>query len=179
MKDESLRKLLWIDMEMTGLDVNMEVTIEVAAVVTDLKLNKLGTAYHAVIKQPQSYIENMDEWNKNHHGQSGLLEQIPKGKMPEVVEKELCEFIDAHFDGEPAILCGNSIFQDRKFIDRYMPQVSERLHYRLLDVTSWKIIMENCYDVSHEKREAHRATDDIFESIDELKTYLKHIQPNK
>ncbi|MEZ4871642.1 MAG: oligoribonuclease [Bdellovibrionales bacterium] len=176
MKDDSLTKLLWIDMEMTGLDVEIEVPIEVAAVVTDMQLNQLGTPYHAVIRQPDDFIENMDDWNKTHHSQSGLLDRIPKGKQPDLVEKELCQFIDDHFDGQKAILCGNSIFQDRKFIDKYMPKVSDRLHYRLLDVTSWKIIMENCFDVSHDKKDAHRATDDIFESIEELKTYLKHVQ---
>ncbi len=177
MKDENLTKLLWIDMEMTGLDVEIERPIEVAAIVTDMKLNRLGQYYHAIIRQPEEFIENMDDWNKTHHGQSGLLDKISSGLQPEVAEKQLCEYIDAHFDGDKAILCGNSIFQDRKFIDRYMPQVADRLHYRLLDVTSWKIIMENCFDVSHDKREAHRATDDILESIEELKTYLKHISP--
>ena len=168
---KKLEKILWLDMEMTGLDVEKEVIIEVAAIVTDMDFNPLDT-YEAVVKQPQHYLESMDEWCTRQHGGSGLTQQVPNGKEPQLVEEELCQLVDKHFNGTPAILAGNSIYSDRKFIDKYFLQLSERLHYRLLDVTSWKIIFENKFAQTYSKKDNHRALDDIKESIAELKFYI-------
>ncbi len=156
---------------MTGLDVEKEVIIEVAAVVTDLKFNILDQ-YHSVVKQPQKYLDNMDDWNTKHHKASGLTEKIPNGKEPSLVEEELIQFIEKNFSGERPVLCGNSISQDRLFINKYWTRLAERLHYRMLDVSSWKIIMNSVFQKVYHKTNSHRAVDDILESIGELKYYL-------
>lgn len=169
-------KLLWLDMEMTGLDVNKEVPIEVAAIITDWKFNTI-TEYHAVINQPKKYLDAMDDWNKKHHGDSGLLKAIEKGKSMKVVDEELAGMAKEYFGGrEKAILAGNSIGQDRLFIDRYLTETAKTLHYRMLDVTSFKVIFNNVYDVKFKKKDAHRAVDDIKESIAELQFYMSHIK---
>lgn len=167
--------LLWLDMEMTGLDVEKEVPIEVAAVVTDWKMQPLEE-YHAVIQQPAQYLEAMDDWNKKHHGESGLLDMINNGKKPKAVDQELAELVVRHFGEDKAILAGNSIGQDRLFIKKYMPQLEARLHYRLLDVTSFKIIFNNVLDKKFKKKDAHRAVDDIKESMAELQFYMSFVK---
>jgi oligoribonuclease len=172
-------KLFWMDMEMTGLDVDKEVVIEVAIMITDTKLQTLDQ-YHAIVKQPQSYIDNMDAWNKKHHRESGLVDLIPTGKSPEAVEKDILTFMDKHFEPKDRIiLAGNSIGQDRLFINKYFKKVAERLHYRMLDVTSFKIVFNNFFQVSYAKPMAqHRAIGDIQESINELKKYLSFVKFN-
>lgn len=170
-----MKHLLWLDMEMTGLDVEIERVIEVAALVTDMDFNVVDT-YHAVLNQPQVFIDNMDDWNRKHHRDSGLVAKIPTGRDPNEVDRELKELTNKHFGKERAILCGNSIFQDRKFIDMYFPEFAPTLHYRMLDVTSWKIIMNEKYNVEYQKRDSHRALDDIRESIEELKAFLKYVK---
>lgn len=167
--------LLWLDMEMTGLDVEKERPIEVAALITDTKLNEISS-YHAVIFQPQSLLDKMDDWNKTHHSRSGLLDHIPTGKSMEVVDQELANLIEHAYHSEKAILAGNSIGQDRLFIDRYLLKTSQLLHYRMLDVSSWKIIYQTIYGRFFDKKESHRAMDDIRESINELKYYMSFIK---
>lgn len=169
-----MEKLLWIDMEMTGLNVEKEVPIEIAAIVTDIDLKELET-YHAVIKQPQAVLDQMDEWNTQHHGESGLTAQVPHGTPPEAVEKAMIQLVDRHFHGERAVIAGNSIGQDRLFINRYFPLLTAKLHYRMLDVTSWKIMMNAKYGIKFEKKNSHRAIDDIRESMAELAFYLGHV----
>lgn len=172
-----VEKLLWIDLEMTGLDIEREVIIEAAAIVTDIQLNEIAQ-YHAVVKQPQEYLDRMDDWNKQHHGASGLTALIANGKDPSLVEQELSELVSAHFTAkEPAVLAGNSIGQDRLFIEKYFPKLARQLHYRMLDVTSWKIMMNERFALKHEKKNHHRAVDDIRESIQELSFYLSHVHP--
>ncbi len=175
-------KLFWLDMEMTGLDVDKEVIIEAAAIVTgvttkDHFLEPLDQ-YHAVVKQPSRYLDAMDDWNKKHHKESGLVDLIPTGKHPFVVEQELIALVDKHFSPkERVILAGNSIGQDRQFINKYFKQLAQRLHYRMLDVSSLKILFNNFYQISYTKKESrHRALGDIQESINELKKYLSFIQ---
>jgi oligoribonuclease len=171
-------KIFWIDLEMSGLDVNKEVIIEVGAVITDLDFNELEN-YHAVVRQPQHYIDNMDDWNKKHHGESGLIALIPTGKEPAVVEEELCQLVRKHFPDEAPVIAGNTIHQDRTFIDRYFLKFSGLLHYRMLDVSSWKIIFNNKFNITHEKQNRHRAVEDIYESIGELKAYLQYVKIEK
>lgn len=169
-----MQKWLWVDMEMTGLDFERERIIEVAALVTDAEFNTLDS-FESVIFQPQTFLDSMDDWNKNQHGQSGLLAKIPTAPKVDWVEDQLCHLVQKHFTTERPVLCGNSIAQDRKFIDRYMLRFASLLHYRMLDVTAWKILMNQRYNISHKKAESHRALDDIQESIAELKTYLAFI----
>src|SRR3984957_197179 len=162
-------------MEMTGLDVEKEVIIEVAAVVTDFEFNALAT-YHAIVKQDQKYLDAMDDWNKSHHGESGLTAAVPSGVNPEKAEEELLRLVDRYYPGERPVLAGNSIGQDRLFINKYFKKFAERLHYRMLDVTSWKIVMNDKLKKKYDKKNTHRALDDTTESIAELKFSLSHFQ---
>ncbi len=174
-KKEDPTKLFWLDMEMSGLDVEKEVPIEVAAIVTGWNFVP-GAQYHAVIQQPARILEAMDPWNQKHHKESGLLALIPGGKKPDVVDRELAAFITENFAGERAILAGNSINQDRLFIRKYMPLTEALLHYRMVDVSSWKVVYNGLFDKKFKKNDAHRAVDDIVESIEELKFYLSFIK---
>lgn len=176
--DFCMDKLLWIDMEMTGLDVEKERIIEVAAIVTDHAFDAIET-YESVVFQDATFIESMDEWNTKQHNKSGLVDKIPQAPKQNQVEQDLCNLVAKHFKDSPAILAGNSIGQDRKFIDRYMPKLASSLHYRMLDVTAWKIIMEAKFNVTYQKKDNHRALDDIKESIAELKTFIDFIDHKK
>lgn len=164
-------------MEMTGLDVDKEVIIEVAAIITDTKLEPLDE-YHAVVKQPQQYLDAMDEWNQRTHKASGLVDLIPTGKEPEEVENDLLKLCEKHFEAkDKIILAGNSIGQDRLFVNKFFKKFAERLHYRMLDVTSFKIVFNNMFQISYAKKESrHRAIDDVRESINELKRYLEFVK---
>lgn len=181
-KPDKTEKLLWLDMEMTGLDVNKEVIIEVACIVTDMNFKEYES-FETVVKQPQSYLDNMDDWNTSHHGNSGLTAKVPFGMEPSAVEYKLTSMIERHWPDwkkskqHRPILAGNSIAQDRLFIDAYFKQVSNMLHYRVLDVSSWKIIFNNKFDLHYKKQNSHRALDDIRESIGELRFYIDKMQP--
>ena len=174
-RTEKPQRLLWLDMEMTGLDVSKEVIIEVAALVTNFDFMVLDR-YEAVIAQPQHYLDNMDDWNKKHHKESGLIDRLEFGIPQNTVESELIAFTEKHFPKERAIIAGNSISQDRLFIDKYMPRFAAKLHYRMLDVSSWKVVFQGKYGLKFDKKNAHRAVDDIYESLDELKYYLSYLK---
>lgn len=172
------QKLFWLDLEMTGLDVNKEVIIEAAAIVTDYDFEVIDT-YEAVVNQPQMYIDRMDDWNQKHHKESGLIQKIPYGKKPEEVEEDLMRMLKKHWPSRDKkddwpILAGNSIMQDRIFLERQFKDVANYLHYRQLDVTSWKILFNNKFNIKYEKKNSHRALDDIKESIEELRFYMNH-----
>lgn len=173
--EKILKNLFWIDLEMSGLDVEKEVIIEAAAIVTDFDF-KILDQYHSVVKQDQKYIDQMDDWNKKHHGESGLIEKIPLGKEALLVEKELCAMIDKNFPKDRPMLAGNSISQDRLFIDKYFKTFATRLHYRILDVSSWKIVFNEKYNIKYQKKNTHRALEDIQESISELQFYLEKMK---
>jgi oligoribonuclease len=172
-------KYLWVDMEMSGLDVSRCRILEVAAIVTDSELRPLET-YEAIVHQSQTVLDAMDEWCQENHGKSGLTALVPNGKPESVVEQELLGLVNRHFkEKERPILCGNSIGQDRKFIDAYMPSLSQRLHYRMLDVTSFKIVLGPRFGIEFQKKGSHRALGDILESIAELNHYLGFVRrPN-
>lgn len=176
-KNTATTKLLWIDLEMTGLDVTKEVVIEAAALVTDLNFQILDQ-YEAVVKQPQKYLDAMDEWNTKHHGESGLTAKVPTGTPPDQVEADLLKLIQKHWTlpKDRPVLAGNSIAQDRLFITKYFQKLDSALHYRMLDVSSWKVIFNAKYNLKYEKKNSHRALDDIRESIDELKFYLSYFK---
>lgn len=170
-----MSRLFWIDLEMTGLDLRKEVIIEVGAIITDLQFTPL-TSYQAAVKQPEKYLEAMDDWNRKHHKASGLLDMVPKGKNPEAVEDDLIALCEQYFNKEKPVLAGNSIHQDRLFINKYFPRFASLLHYRMLDVTAWKIVFQSIYNLKYEKKNVHRSVADIEESIGELKFYMSHIK---
>lgn len=175
-KNAPTTKLLWVDLEMTGLDVNNDVIIEVAAEVTDWTFQTLAS-YEAVIWQPEVRLENMNEWAANQHKLSGLTDRVRnEGKAEKDVISDLVEFIKANFGDEPAVLAGNSIHNDRLFIKKWWPEVDNLLHYRMLDVSSWKLVMQGKYGVTFDKNDAHRAYDDIQASIAELQSYLERLK---
>jgi len=176
-KDEKpLSKLFWLDMEMTGLDENVDSILEVAVIITDLDLKELDK-YEAVVFQTPDILEKMNEWCKKTHGASGLTKLVATGTALGQVEKDLLTLLDKHFDkNERVILCGNSISNDRRFIDKYMKNFANKLHYRLIDVSSFKEIFKAKFGIKVQKKNTHRAIDDIYESINELNTYLGYIK---
>ncbi len=169
------KKIFWIDMEMTGLDEKKEVILEVAVLITDLNFNILEE-YEQVVYQPQSALDGMDDWCKKTHGASGLTAKVPHGKALPLVEEDLLGIINRHFElTHKVVLAGNSVGNDRRFIDKYMPRFADRLHYRLIDVSSFKEIFRDKFGVDFKKKKSHRAVDDIRESIAELQAYLSLI----
>jgi oligoribonuclease len=165
-------KLLWVDLEMTGLDSEKDVILEIAAEVTDFTFKTLAS-YEAVIHHEDGILDGANEWAKNQHAISGLTERVrTEGRPEQEVIHELMGFIKAQFGEEPAVLAGNSIHNDRLFIKKWWPEVDALLHYRMLDVSSWKIVMQGKYGVVFDKNDAHRAFDDIQASIAELQYYL-------
>ena len=168
-----MTKIFWMDLEMTGLDPEKEVIIEVAAIITDLSFVELDQ-YHAVVKQPQSFLDQMDEWNTKTHKQTGLFDKVLTGHPPQQVEKDLICLSEKHFKKKEAILAGNSIHQDRVFLNKHFPHFSQTLNYRMLDITSWKLIFQSKFGQIFNKKNTHKALDDIRESISELKFYLQN-----
>ncbi len=159
---------------MTGLNPESDKIIEVAAIVTNSKLEELDS-YHAVVKQPQKYLDNMDEWNKRTHTQTGLIDKIPSGSNESVVEQELISLTKKYFQNDPVILAGSSIHHDRNFIKNHFVELEKVLHYRMLDVTSWKLVFKHLFDVDFKKKNLHKSMDDIKESIEELKFYMDKV----
>lgn len=172
---------------MTGLRPDLDVIQEVAVVITDFKFKKL-TTYHAVVRQPRELVERLmaeNPWFTEHEdNRQAFLEASEMGQQGYLVEQELVALIKKHFGNEPAILAGNSIHNDRKFIAYAWPELDSLLHYRMLDVSAWKVWMQGAYGIEYKKQETHRALDDIQESMAELQHYLKwlsaqHAQPDK
>ncbi len=172
---EKPTKLLWVDLEMTGLDAQNDFILEVAAEITDFDLKKVAS-YQARLKYPREQIAARMAlspfWAEMAASRDDFLDALATGKSPETVEQELADLVQEHFGTEPAILAGNSIHADRSFIRRWWPKVEAKLHYRMLDVTSLKVYMQGKYDLQYEKKEVHRAFDDIQESIAEWQFYI-------
>jgi oligoribonuclease len=165
--------LIWLDMEMSGLDPDAHRILEVAALITDLDVSTKHGSLERVVFQPPEVLSAMDDWCKKTHRKSGLTAKIPDGVTEAEADEALCALLDqpGNPPGRP-ILAGNSISQDRKFIDRYLPKFAARLHYRMLDVSSFKVIFEHRLGFKYQKANKHRAIDDIGESIEELNFYL-------
>jgi len=172
-------KLLWVDLEMTGLDSEQDVILEIAAEITDFNFKTLAS-YEAIVKQPKELVADRMQkniwWAEYPENRDEFMRKMDSGKPSEQVERELIELIEQQFGTESAILSGNSIHSDRGFIKHWWPQLDLKLHYRMLDVSSLKIVMQGKYGVEFEKNNAHRAFDDIQASIAELQYYLEWLQ---
>jgi len=170
--------LVWLDLEMSGLDPDNDVILEIATIVTGPDLEILAEGPCLVIHHPDEILEGMDEWNTKHHGESGLTERVRNSDIDTAeAEARTLAFLREHVDPQSAPLCGNSIGQDRRFLYRYMPELSDFLHYRNVDVSSIKELVLRWYEEIEppHKEGRHRALDDIRESIDELRYYRKHV----
>lgn len=170
-------RLLWVDLEFTGLDPLKDRILEVAAIVTDWDFKELAM-YEAVVHQPARILKKMDDWNTTQHGKSGLTDRVLASKLSEKqVEAALIGFIEQNFPKDvPVLLAGNSIHMDRRFIISRWPKLDARLHYRMLDVSAWKVVFEGKYGKKFSKPEDHRALEDIRGSIEELKYYLAKVK---
>jgi oligoribonuclease len=173
--------LVWLDMEMTGLDPERERIIEVATILTDGQLTEIAVGPELVIRQADEILAAMDDWNTKHHGGSGLTQRVKESQITDALaEAQTIAFINAHVPArDRPVLAGNSIHQDRRFIRRYMPALEKRLHYRMVDVSTVKELARRWYPQATAKqppkKDTHRALDDIRESIDELRFYRSQI----
>ena len=171
--------LIWLDLEMTGLDPDSERIIEIATAVTNHDLTEIIQGPNLVIQQPQEYIDNMDAWNTNQHNNSGLVDSLRVTNMTiEQAEKETLEFISEYTQKGQSPLCGNSISHDRRFLVRYMPELSSFFHYRNVDVSSISELVKRWHPKMlgiFKKEGGHRAMTDVIESIQELKFYKDNL----
>jgi len=170
--------LIWIDLEMTGLNPDSDLIIEIATVVTDKDLNILAQGPVLAIHQSDAALAAMDDWNQKHHGQSGLIDRVKASTINEVEAEWLTiEFLKQWVPENTSPICGNSIGQDRRFLYRYMPKLEAYFHYRNIDVSTlkelasrWAPQVKNGFN----KESTHQALDDIIESIEELRYYREH-----
>lgn len=175
---QSANNLIWIDLEMTGLDPDNDVIIEIATVVTDAELNELAVGPVLAIKQPAAVMQGMDQWNTRQHGQSGLTQRVLDSSISVAdAEQQTLQFLRQWVPERASPMCGNSICQDRRFLYRGMPQLEAYFHYRHIDVSTlkelaarWKPELKNGF----KKASSHLALDDIRDSIAELQYYREH-----
>jgi oligoribonuclease len=171
--------LIWIDLEMTGLDTSNDTIIEIATIVTDKNLNVLAEGPEIAIAQTAATMAVMDEWNTRHHGSSGLTERVLKSDVTAgVAERQTLGFLSKWVTAGESPMCGNSICQDRRFLARQMPTLEQFFHYRNLDVSTIKILAQSWAPKvasKFKKESSHRALDDIRDSIAELMHYRIHL----
>ncbi|WMU53850.1 oligoribonuclease [Pseudomonas aeruginosa] len=172
------QNLIWIDLEMTGLDPDRDVIIEMATIVTDSDLNTLAEGPVIAIHQPEEILAGMDEWNTRQHGQSGLTQRVRESTMSMAeAEAQTLAFLEQWVPKRSSPICGNSICQDRRFLYRHMPRLEGYFHYRNLDVSTLKELAARWAPQvreSFKKGNTHLALDDIRESIAELRHYRDH-----
>lgn len=172
------QNLIWIDLEMTGLDPDNDVIIEMATIVTDSELNTLAEGPVIAIHQPDEILNGMDEWNTRQHGQSGLTQRVRESTISMAeAERQTLDFLEQWVPARKSPICGNSICQDRRFLYRHMPQLEAYFHYRNLDVSTLKELAARWAPHVRDgvkKTGSHLALDDIRDSIEELRYYRKH-----
>jgi oligoribonuclease len=172
------KNLIWIDMEMTGLNPDTDRIIEAALVITDSQLNTVAEGPVLVVHQADAILSGMDKWNTSTHSKSGLIDKVKASKLNEAeVEAQMLAFLQCHVATGISPMCGNSICQDRRFMARWMPQLEEYFHYRNLDVSTFKELVKRWKPeiASGLKKEGkHEALADIYDSINELKYYREH-----
>jgi len=175
---QNTSNLIWIDLEMTGLDTQNDVIIEIATIVTDSELNILGEGPILAIHQSDQLLAGMDEWNTRQHGQSGLVERVKNSQITEIeAEAKTIEFLSQYVAKGASPMCGNSICQDRRFMARCMPELEDYFHYRNLDVSTLKELAKRWAPEATKgivKKGSHLAMDDIKDSIEELRHYRQH-----
>ena len=177
---QSRNNLIWIDLEMTGLDPDKEKIIEIATLVTDSDLNILAEGPNLIISQAKEILDSMDEWNQNQHGKSGLTEEVIESNITEqVAEIETLDFISKYVGEKISPMCGNTVSHDRRFLSKYMPRLEAYFNYRHIDVSSFKEVAVRWMNEAqvYEKKGSHRALGDIKESVEELKFYKKIFMP--
>jgi len=171
-------RLIWIDLEMTGLDPVKERIIEMAIIVTDAQLNPIAESPVLVVNQPDSVLDAMEEWNTKQHGGSGLVARVKASNLSEAdAQAQMLEFLRLHTDAGTSPMCGNSVHQDRRFLNRYMPELEDHFHYRNLDVSTLKELVRRWRpDLMSglKKKGSHLALDDIRDSINEMRYYREH-----
>jgi len=170
--------LVWVDMEMTGLQPDSDRVIEIAVLVTDPQLNVVATGPVLVVHQPDEVLDAMDAWNKSTHAKTGLIERVRASSLTEAdAERQALEFLAAQVPANASPLCGNSICQDRRFLARWMPRLEAHFHYRNLDVSTLKELVRRWKPElkGFSKEGKHEALADILESIEELKFYRKNV----
>ena len=169
--------LVWMDMEMSGLDPDTNVVLEIATLITDNQLTLVADGPVLAIHHDKQILDRMDDWNREHHGASGLTQRVLESKTTTAeAEAQTLAFVKSHCGPRDAPLCGNSVYQDRRFLARYMPRLEAHLHYRNIDVSTVKELVRRWYPDGPpppEKKHAHLALDDIRESIEELRFYRK------
>jgi len=170
--------LIWIDLEMTGLDPDRDLIIEIATIVTDAQLNILEEGPTIAVHQSDGVLASMDEWCTRQHGQSGLTQRVRESRIDErEAERQTLEFLARHVDKGASPMCGNSICQDRRFLYRHMPELEDFFHYRNLDVSTLKELARRWKPEllsGFSKKGSHLALDDIRDSINELRHYREH-----
>ena len=170
--------LIWIDLEMTGLNPDTDLIIEIATVITDKDLNILAQGPVLAVHQPDAALAAMDDWNQKHHGQSGLIERVKASLINDAeAERLTIDFLKDWVPENTSPICGNSIGQDRRFLYRYMPTLEAYFHYRNIDVSTLKELAARWAPAVKDgfnKESSHQALDDILESIEELQYYRKH-----
>ena len=176
---QNAENLIWIDLEMTGLDTQNDVIIEIATIVTDPFLTVLAEGPELAIHQPDNILNGMDEWNTKQHGQSGLVQRVRDSRIDTAeAERQTLEFLKQWVPERASPMCGNSICQDRRFLARLMPELEAYFHYRNLDVSSLKELANRwAPEVAKgvKKTSSHLAMDDIRDSIEELKHYRESL----
>jgi oligoribonuclease len=171
-------KLVWIDLEMTGLDPDKMVILEIASIITDDALNIIAEGPNIVINYPEEVLSGMEEWSMTHHTASGLMDRVRASRHDRVqAESETIEFLQIHCKKDESPLCGNSVWQDRRFLARHMQELEGFFHYRIIDVSSIKELVRRWYPSlpPYEKNKSHLALEDIRESISELRYYREKV----
>lgn len=170
--------LLWVDMEMSGLDPDTDKVLEIAVVVTDSNLNTVAEAPVLVVHQSDAVLDAMDSWNKAAHAKSGLIDRVKASTLDEAaIEQQMIAFLEQYVPSGISPMCGNSVHQDRRFMARHLPRLEAFFHYRNLDVSTLKELVKRWRpDLANgfAKHGKHEALADIYESVEELKYYRGH-----